>query len=353
MKYHAFLIVVLLAALMPQSVSAAPALQVRNSDRVVKTACAYAFGYEDIDQLKADLLIQAKQLAINELFGEFITASTAVENSVVTSDEIRTSSMGYVRVEGDIAYQHGENLAEVCVTIVAYATDEDREQFAPIKLNKRHCVTDPNLTTSEIREYAKEEVLVQALIDYESALRDAARSDILRLFQRVKYLQSGFVSETETYCVTAEGTVIPIEIMAYVSSLDETLEDPANTSGERFLDTDSGKILVHPVEVEPRTAVIHYHRPDGDYSGWALHVWVDVREPEVSWDRPLAPSGTTESSIYFVVDLLPDARRVGFIVHKGGLKDPGPDMFLNLEQDGYQVWMVSGDDRVYTIDTTE
>ena len=234
MKRILLLIAILLASLLPGPVSASAPTRPLAADRVVKTACTYALGYATIDDLKTDLLAQAKRLAVNELFGEFITASTAVENFVVTNDQIRTSSMGFVRVEGDPEYRNGNDLAQVCVTIVAYVTDEDREQFEAVAINKRHCVTDPKLTTSEIKEFARSEVLVQALIDYNSKFKDTDRDSMIRLVQRVKYLDSGFVAETETYCVTAEGMLVPVEVLAFLTPLndDTKIASPNQTGRE-------------------------------------------------------------------------------------------------------------------------
>jgi hypothetical protein len=188
------------------------------ANEVVKMACASSFGYATLEALKADVLAQAKRLAVNELFGEFITASTAVENFVVTGDQIRSLTSGFVRVRND-SYSHGANLGDVCITITAYVTAEDRAKFEPVRLNKRQCVTDPNLTVGRIRAAAQEEARVQALIEYDPKLADQERETLLRLLQRVEYTQMGFVSETETYCVTAQGEVTPVEVMALLEGL--------------------------------------------------------------------------------------------------------------------------------------
>ena len=74
---------------------------------------------------------------------------------------------------------------------------------------------------------------------------------------------------------------------------------------------------------------IHYHRPDGDYTGWGLHVWEDAAE-SVTWTRPLESAGIDDFGQYWDVKLKPGAKRVGFIVHRGDTKDPGPDMFLEI-----------------------
>ena len=185
------------------------------SDPVVKkTYCTQAINYASIDDLKRDLLINAKRLAVNEIFGELISASTAVENFVLTSDQIRVSSLGLIRIEGEVDYYNGENFAETCITIVSYTTEQDREKFEPMQRTKRHCVTDPDLTTREIKEAAREEAVFQALFDYDRKLEKLPEDEILHLMQRINYVDSGFIPETETYCTTVEGYVTPIEVIA-------------------------------------------------------------------------------------------------------------------------------------------
>jgi len=103
---------------------------------------------------------------------------------------------------------------------------------------------------------------------------------------------------------------------------------------------------------EAGTARLHYHRPDGAYDGWTLHVWEDAIE-EVTWADGLTPAGTTADGVFWTIRLAEDANQVGFIVHKGDEKDPGPDMFLRLEDafahdgGGYEAWVVSGSATVF------
>ncbi len=93
-------------------------------------------------------------------------------------------------------------------------------------------------------------------------------------------------------------------------------------------------------------ARIHYHRPRGDYVGWGLHVWGDTEET-VEWTSPLRPAGRDSYGLYWDVALAPEARRVGFIVHRGDDKDPGPDMFLEIPKHGREVWLVTGSSNIY------
>ncbi|HAJ37343.1 MAG TPA: DUF3372 domain-containing protein, partial [Chloroflexi bacterium] len=90
----------------------------------------------------------------------------------------------------------------------------------------------------------------------------------------------------------------------------------------------------------------HYFRPDGDYAGWGLHAW-DGAAVTVEWSKPLEPTGEDDFGIFWEVPIKPDATRLGFIVHKGDEKDPGPDMFLDLTQ-AKAAWVISGDLLVYT-----
>ncbi|MCS7061464.1 MAG: DUF1349 domain-containing protein [Anaerolineae bacterium] len=208
-------------------VAAAPLPQAEGSV-VTKTYCAQATGYPDLETLKTELLLGAKRLAVNELFGELIAASTAVKDSVVTSDQIRASSIGFVRLEGNVEYRNGDNFAEVCATIRGYATPQDREQFKPVKLIKRNCVSNPKLTPRELRGLAHEEVILKALEDFEPKLKDQDREKLLRLMRRVRYLESGLVPDTDTYCARVEGEVVPIEVKALLE-LDATEPAPEPT----------------------------------------------------------------------------------------------------------------------------
>jgi len=212
MKIFLVVLIAIAGAMFPaQSHAAEP-------EPVVKTFCTYAIGYQSLDELKADLLTSAKREAVNEIFGEILTASTDVENYVVTNDQIRTSSIGYVRLEGNASFYNGDNLAEVCVTIRAYATEDDFVKFEPLELVKRNCVTDAKLTTSALTAYAKEEAIYQALLDYDRKLDGKDRNIVLQLMQRIEYIESGFIPDTETYCVQVSGYVVPVEVIAFLES---------------------------------------------------------------------------------------------------------------------------------------
>lgn len=94
-------------------------------------------------------------------------------------------------------------------------------------------------------------------------------------------------------------------------------------------------------------ARVHYHRPDGAYAGWGLHVWMDADET-VDWTSPKPPKGQDAFGLYWDVKLRAGAAQVGFIVHKGDQKDPGPDMVLEIAKHGREVWLLSGATEIFT-----
>ncbi|WP_437044102.1 pullulanase-type alpha-1,6-glucosidase [Streptomyces sp. enrichment culture] len=91
-------------------------------------------------------------------------------------------------------------------------------------------------------------------------------------------------------------------------------------------------------------AVLHYHRADGNYDGWGLHVWGGAAEP-TDWSKPLAPVRTDSYGAVFEVPLAQGATSLGYIVHKGDEKDLPTDRLLDLGTDGHEVWLVSGEEK--------
>jgi pullulanase-type alpha-1,6-glucosidase len=98
-------------------------------------------------------------------------------------------------------------------------------------------------------------------------------------------------------------------------------------------------------------AVLHYRRPAGDYGDysssdyndfWGLHTWEGADDP--GWLTPRKPTGEDAFGVVFEVPLFPDAERIGYILHRGDFKDPGPDQFMIFAIHGYEVWQMEGAD---------
>ncbi|WP_309061124.1 pullulanase-type alpha-1,6-glucosidase [Streptomyces sp.] len=91
-------------------------------------------------------------------------------------------------------------------------------------------------------------------------------------------------------------------------------------------------------------AVLHYHRADGNYDGWGLHVWTGAANP-TDWSNPLKPVKTDAYGAVFEVPLTEGATSLGYIVHKGDEKDLPTDQSLDLKANGHEVWLLSGQEK--------
>jgi glycosidase len=99
-------------------------------------------------------------------------------------------------------------------------------------------------------------------------------------------------------------------------------------------------------------AVIHYRRPAGDYGDptsadfddfWGLHVWTGAAA-ETVWTDPLRAAGQDVFGLEFRVDLTDGADQLAYILHRGDIKDPGPDQFLVFDSFGHEVWQLEAAD---------
>ncbi|MFF8949317.1 pullulanase-type alpha-1,6-glucosidase [Streptomyces sp. NPDC014940] len=91
-------------------------------------------------------------------------------------------------------------------------------------------------------------------------------------------------------------------------------------------------------------AVVHYHRADGNYDGWGLHVWTGAANP-TDWSNPLKPVKTDAYGAVFEVPLAEGATSLSYIIHKGDDKDLPTDQSLDLKADGHEVWLLNGQEK--------
>ncbi|MEU9322909.1 pullulanase-type alpha-1,6-glucosidase [Streptomyces canus] len=91
-------------------------------------------------------------------------------------------------------------------------------------------------------------------------------------------------------------------------------------------------------------AVIHYHRADGNYDGWGLHVWTGAANP-TDWSKPLEPARTDAYGAVFEAPLADGATSLSYIIHKGDEKDLPTDQSLDLTANGHEVWLLNGQEK--------
>jgi pullulanase-type alpha-1,6-glucosidase len=91
-------------------------------------------------------------------------------------------------------------------------------------------------------------------------------------------------------------------------------------------------------------AVLHYHRADGDYSGWGLHVWTGAATP-TDWTAPVAPTRIDSYGAVYEVPLAAGATSLSYILHNGDTKDLPGDQSLDLTGTGHEVWLLGGTEK--------
>ena len=98
---------------------------------------------------------------------------------------------------------------------------------------------------------------------------------------------------------------------------------------------------------------IHYHRPDGNYSGWTVYAFFDTTEDTGNYGGgPVQVTGTDTYGAYFDVGVTSGAQNVGLIIHNptapgGDQKDPGPNEFVDPSTMGNEFWAYSGIGKLY------
>jgi glycosidase len=103
------------------------------------------------------------------------------------------------------------------------------------------------------------------------------------------------------------------------------------------------------------TAIVHYHRADGNYAGWGLHLWGDAIAEGVgtSWDSPRPPTRTDDFGDVFEIPLADPAAALNYIIHQPSgdsvptTREPGGDRSF-VPAVSPEVWVVSGDPTIYT-----
>ncbi|WP_436232637.1 pullulanase-type alpha-1,6-glucosidase [Actinacidiphila alni] len=91
-------------------------------------------------------------------------------------------------------------------------------------------------------------------------------------------------------------------------------------------------------------AVLHYHRADGDYTGWGLHVWTGAATP-TDWGAPITPARIDSYGAVYEVPLAAGATSLSYILHNGDTKDLPSDQSLDLTGTGHEVWLLGGTEK--------
>jgi hypothetical protein len=111
---------------------------------------------------------------------------------------------------------------------------------------------------------------------------------------------------------------------------------------------------------------IHYWRSDDNYAGWGAHLWEsfekvkdgkvvgskdksDMPIGDVSWTKPMAPTGKDGFGVYWFVKINEFRNgKINYIVHKGDSKEQcGKDIAWFVETQGREVFVNQNDCNTY------
>lgn len=128
-------------------------------------------------------------------------------------------------------------------------------------------------------------------------------------------------------------------------SADRTID--VTKTGEIWVEQGKEAVLTekpdYPAQDKTK-AVLHYHRADGDYDGWGLHVWTGAATG-TDWSKPLQPVDTDAYGAVYEVPLAEGATSLSYIFHKGDEKDLPTDQSLDLTANGHEVWLLNGQEK--------
>ena len=114
-------------------------------------------------------------------------------------------------------------------------------------------------------------------------------------------------------------------------------------------------LAVTPVLATPPEGKIeiNYHRCDGKYEKWGVHLWKspNMPLPDIEWPNPMMPTGTNDFGVYWHADLSEfdtgSKSQVNYIIHKGDIKEQGGK---DMAFDGLahkEIWVYEGDRTIY------
>ncbi|MFF8269288.1 pullulanase-type alpha-1,6-glucosidase [Streptomyces sp. NPDC016562] len=121
--------------------------------------------------------------------------------------------------------------------------------------------------------------------------------------------------------------------------------DPAGRTASALAQSVAGQ--APPAEVPTATqrdyAVVHYNRPDGNYTDWRLYAWGDLADGEATpWPAGHGFTGRDAYGAFAYVRLKPGASSVGYLViDKDGNKDVAADRTIDVTKTG-EIWLEQG-----------
>jgi hypothetical protein len=98
---------------------------------------------------------------------------------------------------------------------------------------------------------------------------------------------------------------------------------------------------------------INYHRCDGNYTKWGVHLWKspNMPLPDIEWPNPMMPTGKSDFGVYWWADQeefkTGSKMQVNYIIHKGDIKEQGAKDMAFDGNAHKAIWVINNDRTIY------
>ncbi len=165
------------------------------------------------NQLKEIVLQKAKLAASKEIFGEYLSSETVVENGQVVDDIVRQRYGGVIHLEGVPQFSETQNT--MSVSIVAYASDKDIQDVLPHDIIvKDFTYSNPSLAIKDLKQAAYDAFVFEAIKQQKPSVRNAEEAKHLAL--NVEIQRESFDMATLTYHINGIVRYIPVFLNSYI-----------------------------------------------------------------------------------------------------------------------------------------
>lgn len=114
-------------------------------------------------------------------------------------------------------------------------------------------------------------------------------------------------------------------------------------------------LALTPLLAEPPAGKIeiNYHRCDGNYTKWGVHLWKspNMPLPDIEWPNPMMPTGKTDFGVYWHADAeefkTGAKMQVNYIIHKGDIKEQGAKDMAFDGNAHKAIWVINNDRTIY------
>jgi len=185
---------------------------------ITRTECVFSTDYKTLNDIKADLILKAKDAALKSIFGEAIKSYTKVDMGMLREDTVISRSYGILRMSRNPEFYNGQNLGEMCVKASFSVSEEDLKKFEPktIKI-MNYCYKDQTVSIQEMKTAAYNSALKKVVSRIDQKLCQLPINRLNKLIV-LKIYNEKFDADG-SICMDVSGEYIPFFIENFHNEL--------------------------------------------------------------------------------------------------------------------------------------